>query len=194
MTPKALQKIRDVVLSDDGRLVFSWIRSHRHNGEIDPKGWMSGRFTTVADVVEAVELDKTAVVKLFKELEKAKVGQFLVGRHGRLSRFEWSYWPLTITGLINNQNSQPALISDDDDEEVTSDGEIAEAAHQHQADASRRSMRTATTRQPRSFRFDDGEVQAYLQYPPDLTATAAEDLARQLDAWARRLRRIDGTS
>lgn len=65
----------------DARLMFDWTASLTRDATE----------TSIDRMMAKLRLSRSAAVSLARELEEAGCGEFIVGRHGSLSRFKWAY-------------------------------------------------------------------------------------------------------
>jgi hypothetical protein len=78
-TVQAVQALYDQ--NSNAKKLFDWTASLRRDATA----------TTIARIAHVLEISRKAAVSLAQDLEEAGCGEFIVGRRGSLSRFEWSY-------------------------------------------------------------------------------------------------------
>ena len=79
------------------------------------------RSTTIERFTQVLSISRQVAVALAKELENAGCGQFVVGRRGSPSRFEWAYSRISLglaaSGATEEVERVTDLLPEDDDEE-----------------------------------------------------------------------------
>lgn len=75
------EKILEIAALNDVNRSFFELLSRRHR---------NAAITTVEQAMEWTKGERREVVELFKQLEGATIGTFVIGRRGAQSRFEWS--------------------------------------------------------------------------------------------------------
>jgi hypothetical protein len=106
---------------------------------------------------EGHDVPRADIIELFKALEEAKCGAFVVGRKGHPTRFEWSASLVSVGRAATGEVGEIEALSEAEEEELEDDAASAELI---------------------SHRFvlrPDFEVQ--LQLPSDLTAVEASRLS-----------------
>jgi hypothetical protein len=91
--------------------LFDWLQSRQR-----------GAYVTKARVAsERIDREYMEVISVFKKLQELGVGQFIVGRKGQESRFEWEYDVKSIALMALGELDAPELkaidapINEDDD-------------------------------------------------------------------------------
>lgn len=80
--PKTVQAIQALYeQSQDAKKLFDWVATLRRDATA----------TTIERMSQRLGMSRSAAVSLAKSLEEAGCGEFVVGRRGSPSRFEWSY-------------------------------------------------------------------------------------------------------
>ena len=78
-TVRAVQELYDQ--NPHAKQLFEWTASLQRDATA----------TTIDRIVQVLRISRKAAVSLAKELKVAGCGEFIVGRRGSQSRFEWSY-------------------------------------------------------------------------------------------------------
>lgn len=75
---------------------------------------------------EGFDFSRGDIVSIFQELAEIECGRFVVGRHGRPSRFVWSINSLTVSRLASGEGAEVAEYEDEeeDDEMDNEDDEL----------------------------------------------------------------------
>jgi len=78
----------------------------------------TGGETEVDAIVEATDIPRLEVVRVFKELEKRACGEFIVGRKGHVSRMRWLVDPQHLLGAATETLHELPTFERDPDADV----------------------------------------------------------------------------
>jgi hypothetical protein len=104
--------IRELYATDDDiRRLFDWTASLRRDATE----------TNVLRLCSTLNISRAAGIQVFKKLEKAGCGRFVVGRHSHPTRFEWFFSRVSLGRAAAGEAVDVAGISNPIDEDDTFD-------------------------------------------------------------------------
>lgn len=121
------RRIHRLYRDEDTKLLFDWIADNGYTGrDADRPSGIDYEGQTVSEVaefekayLEELDLNRSQVVAIMKEMAAKRLGAFVLGRRESKSRFEWAYEPQSVAACAQGRLDEPVAVSDleDKDEE-----------------------------------------------------------------------------
>tara|TARA_R110000737_G_C14618975_1_gene492604 strand:- start:1071 stop:1529 length:459 start_codon:yes stop_codon:yes gene_type:complete len=99
-TVQAVQALYDA--NPHAKQLFDWTASLRRDA----------KETTIERIAQVLDISRKAAVSLAQELEESGCGEFIVGRRGSPSRFEWSYSRVSLGQVAAGEAEEIEEVSD----------------------------------------------------------------------------------
>ena len=104
---KVLRAIRDLYEAADwARTLFDWLAARKNNPASTPIERLTG----------LLDMSLSEATACAKQLHETGCGEYIVGRRGGTSRFEWAYNAISLGQVASRQADELVGLNDDEDD------------------------------------------------------------------------------